>query len=84
MRQKYVMQAIEEKTFVTKLDQKKEVKPDEAEEEQVRLARLRKEQAIAKNETYKMFDRILGMEPNDEVQATLKEQNPLFRTSSFF
>lgn len=80
MREKYVAKAIEEKLFITNLKAKKEDEVNQDEIDQKIKAEARKKLAMETNETYQMFDKMLGLGPNPTI-IECKANNPLISYS---
>lgn len=76
MREKYVAKAIEERLFITNLQAKKHDEVNQDEIDQQIKAQARKKLAMETNETYQMFDKMLGLEPNPTIMEC-KANNPL-------
>lgn len=76
MREKYVAKAIEERIFITNLQAKKEDEVNHDELDLQKKAQARKKLAMETNETYQMFDKMLGLEPNLTI-LECKANNPL-------
>jgi AraC-like DNA-binding protein len=77
VREKYVAQAIEERTFITKTQQQI-VEKNETLEIKEEQAKARRKRAMETNETYRLFDQMLGLEPNQTV-IEVKQRNPLYQ-----
>ena len=76
MREKYVAKAIEERIFITNLQAKKEDEVNQDELDLQKKAEARKKLAMETNETYQMFDKMLGLEPNPTI-LECQANNPL-------
>lgn len=77
VREKYVAQAIEERTFITRTQQIAEEK-NETEEEKERIARERRQKCMESNELYRQFDQMLGLDQNKSI-VECQMANPLYQ-----